>query len=158
MAAHDKVVAMQPTPPRSAQQPIRPDRVRSIRGGGFAFLPNRFLHDGFFATLHGDAFVLYFLLVLAGDRNGLSFYPYDSLCSLAGMTLEQYLAARGVLIDMDLVAFDGRRFQVLSLPTHAQPLHSELPLQTQQELEERDPATVHLLIRDSLRNAAKEAK
>jgi hypothetical protein len=150
---------MKRTEPRSGQPPIRPDRVRSIRAGGFAFIPNRFLHDGFFAALHGDAFVLYFLLVLAGDRNGLSFYHYDSLCSLAGMTLERYIAARRALIDMDLVAFDGRRFQVLSLPTNAPHRHqTEPPLHTQEEFEDRDPATIQLLIQNSLRHAAKQAK
>jgi hypothetical protein len=150
---------MEPPEPRSGQPAIRPDRVRSIRPGGFAFIPNRFLHDGFFAALHGDAFVLYFLLVLAGDRNGLSFYHYDSLCSLAGMTLERYIEARRALIDMDLVAFDGRRFQVLSLPVDVPQRHPiESALQSQEEFEDRDPATVQLLIRNSLRNAAKQAK
>jgi len=149
---------MRRTQPRSARQPICPDRIRSIRGDGFAFIPNRFLQGGFFASLHGDEFVLYFLLVLAGDRNGLSYYHYDSLCSLAGMTLERYLAARGALIDMDLVAFDGHRFQVLSLPSDPQQLRNELPLQTQKEFEDRDPATARLLIRNSLRSAAEKAK
>ncbi len=139
---------MKRTGTRPSQQPIRPDRVRSIRGGGFAFIPNRFLHDGFFAALQGDEYALYFLLLLAGNRNGLSFYHYDSLCSLAGMTLERYIAARNVLIDKNLVAFDGRRFQVLSLPSEAQ------PLQSQEELEDRDPATVRLLIQNSLHGAA----
>ena len=142
---------MKRTEPRLGQQPIRPDRVRSIRAGGFAFIPNRFLHDGFFAALHGDESVLYFLLALAGDRNGLSFYHYDSLCSLAGMTLDRYIAARNALIDKDLVAFDGRRFQVLSLPRDTQ------PLQTQEELEDQDPATARLLIQNSLRDATKSA-
>jgi len=145
---------MKRTETRSGQPPIRPDRVRSIRAGGFAFIPNRFLHDGFFAALHGDEFVLYFLLVLAGDRNGLSFYHYDSLCSLAGMTLERYLAARRALIDKDLVAFDGHRFQVLSLPTAVPQRHpDERPLRTQEEFEDRDPATIQRLIQNSLRNA-----
>jgi hypothetical protein len=138
---------MRRTERRSEQQPIRPDRVRSIRGGGFAFIPNRFLHDGFFAALRGDEYVLYFLLVLAGNRNGVSFYHYDSLCELAGMTLERYLAARNALIDKDLVAFDGRRFQVLSLPRDSQ------PLETQEEFGNRDPATVRALIENSLRDA-----
>jgi hypothetical protein len=33
------------------RQPIRPDRVRCVRRG-FAAIPNRFLHEGFFASLN----------------------------------------------------------------------------------------------------------
>ena len=96
-----------------------------------------------------DELGLYFLLVVAGDRNGLSFYHYDSLCSLLAMTVQRYVAARNKLIDLDLIAFDGARFQVLSLPTAVK--HQTKPrLRSTAELEERDPATIRLLIQDSL--------
>lgn len=134
---------------RIGRRPICPDRVRSIGGKGFAFVPNRFLHDGFFSALNEDELVLYFALVLAGDRNGLSFYHYDSLCSLIGMTVERYVAARNQLISLDLIAFDGTRFQVLSLPAKAK-RQTQPPLQNAMAFEEQDPATIHLLIKDSL--------
>jgi len=139
------------TPPKTriGRRPICPDRVRSIAGDGFAFVPNRFLHDGFFAALNVDELVLYFALVLAGDRNGLSFYHYDSLCSLLGITVERYVAARNVLIGLDLIAFDGTRFQVLSLPAGVKQ-QAEPPLQSATAFEEQDPATIGLLIKDSL--------
>jgi hypothetical protein len=105
-----------PVGPRSARPPPVPDRVRRIDPGGFAFVPNRFLRDGFFAALTSEERSLYFLLLLAGDRNGVSYYHYDSLCSILEVPLDTYLAARNALIDKDLVAFDGTRFQVLSLP------------------------------------------
>ena len=54
--------------------PPRPDRIRRITGG-FAFVPNEFLHHGFFASLGHTERSLYFFLVLAGDRNGVSFTP-----------------------------------------------------------------------------------
>jgi hypothetical protein len=136
---------------RIGRRPICPDRVRSITGNGFAFIPNRFLHDGFFAALRVDELVLYFALVLAGDRNGLSYYHYDSLCSLLGITVERYVAARNALIDLDLIAFDGSRFQVLALPACVKQ-QVDLPLQSRAAMEERDPATIGLLIRDSLRD------
>jgi hypothetical protein len=135
---------------RIGRRPICPDRVRSIAGDGFAFVPNRFLRDGFFAALDVDELVLYFALVVAGDRNGLSFYHYDSLCSLVGMSVERYVAARNVLIDLDLIAFDGIRFQVLSLPTGVKQ-QATVPLRCTTEFEEHDPATIGLLIKDSLR-------
>ena len=142
--------AMTPPKTRIGRRPICPNRVRSIAGDGFAFVPNRFLHDGFFAALNADELVLYFALVLAGDRNGLSFYHYDSLCSLLGITVERYVAARNVLIDLDLIAFDGTRFQVLSLPAGVKQ-QSLVPLQSTAAFEEHDPATIGLLIKDSLR-------
>ena len=93
-------------------------RVRRI-DGGFSFIPHRFLTDGFVSALEPDQLLLYFFLVLAGDRNGLSFYSYDSICNLLQMSLDQYLQARNALIEKDLIAFDGTLFQVLDLPKTA---------------------------------------
>jgi hypothetical protein len=87
-----------------------------IGGDGFAFIPNRFLREGFLASLEPDELRLFLLLVLAGDRKGLSFYHYDSICSILELPLDDYLAARDGLIDRELIAYDGRRFQVLTLP------------------------------------------
>jgi hypothetical protein len=128
--------------------PIVPHRVRAIGGQSFAFLPHRFLREGFFASLAPDQQRLYLLLVLAADRNGLSFYHYDSICSLLELPLETYLRARNALIDKDLIAFDGTRFQILSLPDtprfdNPAPLHTDAG-------EDDDPATVRALARRSL--------
>ncbi len=131
----------------SHRTPLRPDRVRRIEGG-FAFLPNRFLHDGFFASLSHPERSLYLFLVLAADRNGVSFYAYDRICSTLEMFPEQYIDARNSLIHKDLIAFDGTRFQVLSLP--ASPRVHERPLVTAEDFEEHDPATVAHLVRSSL--------
>jgi hypothetical protein len=57
--------------------------------------------------------------VIAGDRNGLSFYSYDSICNLLQMSVDQYVQARNALINNDLIAFDGTIFQVLQLPETA---------------------------------------
>lgn len=94
---------------------LREDRVRKIKGG-FSFLPHRFLTDGFLASLRRDELLLYFFLVLVSDRQGLSFYAYDAICSLLGLTLDEYIDARNALIHKDLLAFDGTLFQVLELP------------------------------------------
>jgi hypothetical protein len=128
--------------------PIVPQRVRSIGGHSFAFLPHRFLREGFFASLAPDALRLYLLLVLAADRNGLSFYHYDSICSLLEIPLEVYIRARNALIDKDLIAFDGTRFQVLSLPDKPRFDHPA-PL-THETCEDHDPATIRALVRRSL--------
>ncbi len=94
---------------------LRPDRIRKIKGG-FSFIPHSFLSQGFLADLHQNEILLYLFLVLASDRNGLSFYSYDAICTLLGLDLDQYINARDALIDKDLIAFDGTIFQVLDLP------------------------------------------
>jgi hypothetical protein len=135
--------------------PIVPQRVRSIGGKSFAFLPHRFLREGFFASLLPDELRLYFLLVLAADRSGLSFYHYDSICSLLEITLETYIRARNALIDKDLIAFDGTRFQVLALPDKPR-FHNPAPLTSDDDRNDRDPATIRTIIRQSIGTPRRE--
>ena len=137
------------SPPRIvARDPIRPERVRRIGPDGFAFVPNRFLREGLFAALRPAERELYFLLVLAADRQGLSFYHYDSLCSLLQMDLDTYLHARNALIARDLIAYDGTRFQVLSLPEQSGP-NTTPELRTPEDFAEHDQATIRALLRRS---------
>ena len=136
------------TPHVVRRDPIRPDRVRRIGPDGFAFVPNRFRRDGFFAALRPAERELYFLLVVAADRNGLSFYHYDTLGSVLQMELETYLQARDALIARDLVAYDGTRFQVLSLPE--QPAtHAARELRTPEDFADHDQATIRAMLRRS---------
>jgi len=94
---------------------LNPDRIRCI-DGGFSFIPHRFLLEGFLASLNQKELLLYLFLVLASDRNGLSYYSYDRICTLLQTNLDEYIAARDGLIEKDLIAFDGSLFQVLALP------------------------------------------
>jgi hypothetical protein len=98
---------------------LNPNRVRRIEGG-FSFIPHRFLTDGFLSSLTQKEILLYFFLILASDRCGLSFYCYDAICALLQISLDQYIEARDGLIRKDLIAFDGTLFQVLDLPEHPQ--------------------------------------
>ena len=75
-----------------------PDRIRRI-DGGFAFIPHRFLTDGFLSVVNPNQQQLYFFLVLAADRHRLSFYSYDSICNLLQISLDQYIEARDDLIE-----------------------------------------------------------
>ena len=126
-----------------------PERVRRIEGS-FAFVEHRFLRDGFWTSLGRDELLLYLLLVMVADRVGLSYYGYDKLCTLLCLPVDDYLVARNALIDKDLIAFDNHLFQVLSLP--GRPVRSGVRLlHSPEEMAERDPATIHQLIRDALR-------
>lgn len=99
---------------------LNANRIRHINGG-FSFIPHRFLTDGFLASLSQKEILFYLFLVVVSDRNGLSFYSYDAICSLLEFSVDDYTEARDGLIAKDLIAFDGTLFQVLALPP--KPLH-----------------------------------
>jgi len=99
---------------------LSPERVRKI-DGSFAFIEHRFLRQGFWSSLDHHALLLYLFLVLVADRMGVSYYSYDHICRMLGITLDEYITARNALIDHDLLAFDGRFFQVLYLPEKGRP-------------------------------------
>lgn len=145
---------MSRTPRRIHCPPLVAERVRRIGDGGFAFFPNRFLLDGFFAALGPDELRLYVLWALAADRRGMSFYRYDSLCSLLQMSPERYVRARNGLVNKDLIAFDRGSVQVLELPVR--PPCGPKPLRGARQLELEDPATVRCLVEESLRSAGRK--
>lgn len=94
------------------------ERVRRI-GKSFCFIPHRFLTDGFLQSLSRHELALYLFLVLASDKEGLSYYGDKRICSTLGIKEQDYLFARNNLIHKDLVVYDGSLFQVLSLPASA---------------------------------------
>jgi len=118
---------------------LNPQRLRQINGG-FSFIPHRFVLDGFLATLDQKELLLYLFLVMVSNRNGVSFYSYDRICTLLELNLDQYIASRNSLIEKDLIAFDGTLFQVLSLP-------HKLPQQPKRE----DRSPVDELIQNSVK-------
>ncbi|MEA3486074.1 MAG: hypothetical protein U9R20_00225 [Thermodesulfobacteriota bacterium] len=126
-----------------------PNRLRRITGS-FAFIEHRFLRDEFWESLSHHELLLYVFLILAADRNGVSYYSYDKIYSLLRISMDEYLTARNALIDKDLIAFDGYFFQVLSLPE--EPVNQPLRLlKSQQQMERYDPATIRNLIGQSLK-------
>lgn len=132
-----------------ARNPLIADRVRKI-GGSFAFIEHRFLRNGFWASLGHHELLLYLFLILAADRQGLSYYSFDKICSLLAISCDEYIVARDALIDKGLIAFDGHLFQVLSLPERPVPRLSH-PLQTQADMVSRDPEAIGRIIGRVLR-------
>ena len=116
------------------------NRVRQINGS-FAFIEHRFLRHGFWASLGHHELLLYFFLVMVSDRQGLSFYSYDKICSLLAISVDEYIMARDNLINKDLIAFDGTFFQVLSLPRIPVNQSAKL-LKNRDDMETSDPATI----------------
>jgi hypothetical protein len=126
---------------------LLPQRVRTINGS-FAYIEHRFLRHGFWASLAHHELLLYFFLVMVADRQGLSFYAYDKICSLLTISLDEYILARDSLISKDLLAFDGTFFQVLSLPAEA--VRNTDLLRAPEDMQRKDPATIDRLIRHSM--------
>jgi len=75
---------------------INLERVRRINGG-FSFIPHRFLTDGYLGILNQMELLLYFFLIIAGDKDGLSYYSYERICEYLYMDLDKYLMARNGL-------------------------------------------------------------
>lgn len=130
------------------KHPLCKERIRNITGS-FAFIEHRFLRQGFFATLSHHELLLYVFLLLAADRNGMSYYSFDKLCALLKLSTEAYISARNALIQKDLIAFDGFFFQVLSLPD--KPVATLPPSRPPPEpTRQVDPATIRQIVRNSL--------
>ena len=95
--------------------PINPNRIRRITGS-FSWIDHRLLSDGFLAAMAPDELLLYFFLVLVGDKNGISFYSYDKICAMLKIDVDRFIGARNQLIEKSLIESENGRFQVLQLP------------------------------------------
>ena len=127
------------------RKPLVCNRIRKI-DGSFAWIGHRFLRSGFLTSLTRNELLLYFFLVLVADRQGLSYYHYDKICSLLCFSVDDYIVVRDQLIEKDLIAFDGTFFQVLSLP-RSPVNHSTKLLKNRDDMETSDPATIGQIIR-----------
>jgi hypothetical protein len=93
------------------------DRVRKIEGS-FSWIDHRFITGGFLQELSTIEILLYLFLVAVSDRNGISFYHDDRICSILKIPLTSLGEAREGLILRSLIAYEPPLYQVLSLPPH----------------------------------------
>lgn len=98
---------------------LNPKRLRKITSS-FAYIEHRFVSEEFLKRMTHHELLLYFFLIHLADRNGVSYYSYEKICSMLRLDLDQYIDARNSLNENDLIAFDGTLFQVLSLPSQAE--------------------------------------
>ena len=97
-------------------KPLRPDRLRTIEKP-FCWLPFRLLKDGTLACLSDRAKLLYLFLCLAANRQGLSYYSDKRIQANFELNSNDIELARNELIKKDLIAHNGRVYQLLSLPS-----------------------------------------
>jgi hypothetical protein len=89
----------------------QPQKVRKIESS-FAWIDHSLLRNGYLQTMTHQDVVLYLFLVLAADRNGVSFYRKEKICQAVSLDFRQFEIARDRLIDLKLIAFEG--YTVLS--------------------------------------------
>jgi hypothetical protein len=103
----------------------QPQKVRTI-GKSFAWLDHRLLRNGFLGMMTHPEHSLYLFLVLAADRNGVSFYRQEKICDALGLDFAEFRQIRRRLIDLSLIAFapyhdhtPNGYYQVLPVPDMA---------------------------------------
>jgi len=109
------------TPKRIPQ----PQTIRRIEKS-FAWLDHRLLRDGFLKVMTPSEHSLYLFLVLAADRDGVSFYRQEKIADALGLDYGEFRRARRRLIERGLIAFapyhehtPNGYYQVLPVPTAA---------------------------------------
>ena len=95
--------------------PLRPDRLRTL-AAPFGWIPFRIVKEGWLPRLSRDAKLLYFFLCLVADNHGVSFYGDARIARELGLHTDEIVQARNELTAIDLLAFNGRVYQVMSLP------------------------------------------
>ena len=84
----------------------QPKNIRNIKGS-FAWIDHRLIRNGFINVMTHDDIVLYLFLILAADKNGISFYRKEKMCETMSLDYNQFEIARDRLITMKLIAFES---------------------------------------------------
>lgn len=89
----------------------QPKNIRNIKGT-FAWIDHRLMRNGFVEVMTHQDIALYLFLVLAADKNGVSFYRKEKICQAVSLDYSQFEIAKDRLINMKLIAFES--YSVLS--------------------------------------------
>ena len=103
----------------------QPQNVRKIQGS-FAWIDRRLMRDGYLPIMTHEDLGLYLFLILAADRNGVSFYRKEKICDTLSLSFQQFEIARDRLVDLNLIAYQSYSvmspngfYQVLPIRTPA---------------------------------------
>jgi hypothetical protein len=110
----------------------QPQKIRKIQGS-FAWIDHRLVRNGYLQVMTHDDMVLYLFLIMAADRNGVSFYRKEKICKAVSLDFSQFEIARDRLVNMKLVAFEGYSvlspngyYQVLPVEAKAPDYHKQI--------------------------------
>jgi hypothetical protein len=82
----------------------RPELIRSINGS-FAWIDHRFLRDGHIERLTLEDLGVYVFLLLAANRDGVSWYRIEKVGRPLGLGEPDVVRARERLVERGLIAF-----------------------------------------------------
>ena len=85
---------------------LRPERLRAVPSQ-FSWLDHRLVRERHLDRCSTEAPALYLFLVTVADAQGLSYYGDASVRTRLGLPGAQLDAARQVLIDADLIAYEA---------------------------------------------------
>jgi hypothetical protein len=107
------------------RQPIDPARVRQPPRSGFAWIDRRILRHGWIDKLEHDEILLYLFLLLAADKNGVSYWSLSSIARRLGLDSSRIEKARHGLLSRRLIIFRYLNWQILDVPEF--PAHGQDP-------------------------------
>jgi hypothetical protein len=112
----------------------QPKNIRKIKDS-FAWIDHRLIRNGFLETMTHHDMVLYLFLILAADRNGVSFYRKEKICQAVSLDFSQFEIARDRLVNMNLIVFES--YSVLSPNGYYQvlPIEAKAPDYSKQIIE-----------------------
>jgi hypothetical protein len=89
----------------------QPKNIRKIKSS-FAWINHHLMRNGFLEIMTHQDMALYLFLILAADKNGVSFYRKEKICQAVSLDYSQFEIAKDRLVNMNLIAFEG--YSVLS--------------------------------------------
>jgi len=125
----------------------QPQKIRKIENS-FAWIDHRLVRNGYLQVMTHDDMVLYLFLVLASDRNGVSFYRKEKICDAVSLDFSQFEIAKDRLINMKLIAFES--YSALSPNGYYQvlPIESKAPDYSKQLMDNATKQLTNKLFRE----------
>ena len=97
------------------KQLLRPERQRLLPEQ-FSWVDQALVQQHFIDRCEARSAALYLFLITVSDAQGLSYYGAATQARRLRLSDEQFAAARQQLIELDLIAYRSRLYQVLALP------------------------------------------
>ena len=102
------------------KRPISIDKLRRVPSQ-FSWVDQRLVRKRYIDQLSPEACALYLFLVTVADAQGLSYYADRSVCQRLSLSPAHLLQARGLLIQLGLLAYQPPLYQVLALDASPRP-------------------------------------